>query len=180
MSALAPVSAFSVHSEQVVPGLSRIKVRRVAHAVLWGDGLRFRVRDGRLLYLPSTTLDRRLPLGRCLGCNGLLIVRLPCLAWGATANQDISLASDTWASTLGRGFPVTGVHTYTHPHPRTHAHTQVTTRQNQYLGVRPSWIGRGGSVRVHRVCQSPKREAWPHDYVGVFPQHTSGNKHRYR
>lgn len=110
----------------------------------------------------------------------LLIVRLPCLAWGAAANQDISLASDTWASTLGRGFPVTGVHTYTHPHPRTHAHTQVTTRRNQSLGVLPSWIGRGGSVRVHRVCQSPKREAWPHDYVGVFPQHTTGNKHRYR
>lgn len=81
MSALAPVSAFSVHSEQVVPGLSRIKVRRVAHAVLWGDGLRFRVRDGRLLYLPSTTLDRRLPLGRCLGCNGPAdcSAPLPCL-----------------------------------------------------------------------------------------------------
>lgn len=154
-------------------------MRRVAHAVLWGDGLRFRVQDGRLPYLPSTTLDRRLPL-----------VSVPRLQWSPGADCSAPLPCpgarqqiriSRWrvtpgASTLGRGFPVTGVHTYTHPHPRTHAHTQVTARQNQFSGsVRPGW-GRAVLVEVHRVRQSPKREVWPHDDVGVSPQHTTGKQ----
>lgn len=58
--------------------MSRIRVRRVAHAVLWGDGLRFRVRDGRLLYyLPSTLCVR------CTGRPGcmVLLFLLGSLAW---------------------------------------------------------------------------------------------------
>ena len=153
--------------------LSRIRVRRVAHAVLWGDGLRFRVRNGRLLSSRAQhTLARSwapwvdAPAARSSRC-----VRLRCLgSQCAAANQDISLASDTRASSGG----VDSRQRHAHGHMDTYTHTQATTcKGHAQVPVPPVWVELGG------VGQGHEGEVWPDD-VGLFSQQTTDNKHRHR
>lgn len=103
--------------------MSRIKVRRVAHAVLWGDGLRlFRVRDGRLLYLPSTKLRSR---ALCAGAPSIARLRGPscfCSAPLPGARQQIRtcrwrVTPGAWVVGDGRTYVYTRTHTHRHKSP---------------------------------------------------------------
>lgn len=79
--------------------MSRIRVRRVAHAVLWGDGLRFRVRDGRLLYYLPSTLCACVVHRQARLHGPAVFARLPCLA-ETGAWQQIRISR--WRVTPGR------------------------------------------------------------------------------
>lgn len=77
--------------------MSRIRMRRVAHAVLWGDGLGFRVRDGRLISSRAQhTLNRKLS-GLMPRLHGHAVL-FGSLAWGDTARQQIR--TSRWRVTL--------------------------------------------------------------------------------
>lgn len=69
--------------------MSRVRVRRVAHAVLWGDGLRFRVRDGRLLSSRAHTIDRGPSV--CGGPAAWFPFLPGSLAWGDGPRQQIRI-----------------------------------------------------------------------------------------
>lgn len=70
----APSPAPSVPSEETILWLSRIRVRRVAHAVLWGDGLRFHCVPRRAIAFftsrSHTHFDRGLCVCVCVWCPG--------------------------------------------------------------------------------------------------------------
>lgn len=144
--------------------MSRIRVKRVAHAVPWGDGLRFlRVRDGRLpYYLPSThSILGSLPLCVCVVHRQARLhgpaVLLGSLAWrrrGVAANQDISLASDTRASAGAWASQGTGVHQVQHVRAHTSHHVQSPFLRS----VRPAWVELAQSVS-QSASRPPKLQA---------------------
>lgn len=115
--------------------LSRIRVRRVAHAVLWGDGLRFRVSERRAIALPPDHSHSLRPWALCVVPRqarlcGLAISFgwLPCL--GDRARQQIR--TSRWRVPPGRalgawyaGDERTHVHMYTRAHKLPRARTML-------------------------------------------------------
>lgn len=122
----APSPAPSVPSEETILWLSRIRVRRVAHAVLWGDGLRSHVfRDGRLPFLPPDHTLTSIVGSVCVWCvhrqarlHGLAILfgSLPCLRRRMRQQIRTSRWRVTPGRVLGRCLPATSVHMYARIH----------------------------------------------------------------
>lgn len=156
--------------------LSRIRVRRVAHAVLWGDGLRFRVRDGRLLSSRAQhTLTRsRAPWVDAPAARSSRCVRLPCLgSQGAAANQDISLASDTRASSGG-------VDSRQRARTRTHGWTRSHIHKSPHAKAMPKFLFRQSGSSWVASARATRERCGLMMMSCLFSQHTTDNKHRYR